>query len=688
MPTRGTAECPRLDRGEDFLRTRYLLVLAGIMACGSDPAPGTGVNPTEVASLAITATPAAIVTVGQTVQLSAKAYNATFDEIANAEITWISANDAIATVSATGLVTGVAEGVTNVTARAGTRSVDAEIVVNADYCQTPLNLQVGQVKVLSGPTAVSCVTIGATTGPSDFLFVTANAAPQQDNLGFYNVTLPQLVSASAARLSAEAAQAVLIAERDPRAVVERRAIEYRDAFEDGLRRAEANVVRSALASRSRPTSSRLSSELLVSPSVAVAAAPAIGDQVSYRVPNVKATKPCQSFTEVTGVVKAVGTKVVLVQDVKAPAGGFTPQDFTAIAQEFDNHIFPADTLWFGSPTDRDSDGMVTILFTPEVNELTPQGATGFTAGFFWGGDLFLKSEYPTSDPCPQTNEKEIFYMLVPDPNGTINGNARTTVTVRQGTRGVIAHELQHMINQSVRMFNQAVKSLETSWLNEAMSHMAEEAVGRRERNFDDNQPLGFADVNPNPQQQDDYNAFFRQNMARLRTWMFRPDTASPISAKARTELAPRGAGWLLVRYAADHYGGGNPRTFFRNLARGPEIDVANLLARAQNVQFDQLLSGFLVAVFDDDFGTPGIAPRYTIPSWKLRDLMTQYNGGAYPLAVTDLPTTISTQSLSGSGNYFRLTLDHAAPQTQFKMQQNSGSPVTFGGARVYVLRLQ
>src|SRR5262249_62155774 len=131
-----------------------------------------------------------------------------------------------------------------------------------------------------------------------------------------------------------------------------------------------------------------------------------------------------------------------------------------------------------------------------------------TAGFFWGGDLFKRNEYPASDPCPQSNEQEMFYLLVPDPQGTINGNQRTTVTVRQGTRGVIAHEFQHMINQGVRMFNPAVKNLETPWLNEAMSHFAEEAVGRAERGFGDMETLTFFSVNPNPSLQDDYNAFF------------------------------------------------------------------------------------------------------------------------------------------------------------------------------------
>ncbi len=253
-----------------------------------------------------------------------------------------------------------------------------------------------------------------------------------------------------------------------------------------------------------------------------------------------------------------------------------------------------------------ADGHITILYTPEVNKATPAGSSGFTAGFFWGGDLFKKSEYPTSNPCPATNEQEIFYLLTPDPNGNINNNVRTTITVRQGTRGVIAHEFQHMINQSVRMFNPAVDSLETPWLNEAMSHFAEEAVGRTIRGFGDQQSLSFDDVNPGAANGDDYNAFFRQNFAASgRGWCVRiPPRRS--RSRLRTQLAPRGAAWMLVRYAADQYSNGNPRAFFRHLATGPEVNISNLVARS-GTQFDDILSGYLVSAFADDYGIAGLA---------------------------------------------------------------------------------
>ena len=244
-----------------------------------------------------------------------------------------------------------------------------------------------------------------------------------------------------------------------------------------------------------------------------------------------------------------------------------------------------------------------------------------------------------------------------------------------------------MINQGIRLFDPVVQAAETPWLNEALSHMAEEMVGRALRGFGDFQNLTFADVNPNPQQMDDYNAFFRQNFARFRDWMFRPDTSSPISAKARDQLAPRGAGWMFLRYVTDHFSGGNARSFLRKLVAGPDVGLANVLQHAVNGQFDDMLSGFLVSQYADGLNVPNIPPRFTVLSWDVRSVMSGASSNVFPLLVKPLTSTITTQSLSGSGNYFRLVSTTPSPQTTYRMLAPNGSPVSFTGARVYVLRL-
>jgi hypothetical protein len=322
-----------------------------------------------------------------------------------------------------------------------------------------------------------------------------------------------------------------------------------------------------------------------------------------------------------------------------------------------------------------------------VNRATPANSTGFVAGFFWGGDLVKKSEYQQiGRSCPQTNEQEIFYLLVPDPAGTINNNPRSVNTVRQNTRGTIAHEFQHMINQGLRLLNPAVDSSETVWLNEALSHLAEEIVGRALRGYSDFENLSFSQVTAVSSA--DYDAFFRQNLLRLRPWMQRPDTASPISNKARNQLAPRGVGWMFLRYLTDHHSNNNARAYLRRLVAGPDIGIRNILQWSGGAQFDDMLRGFLVSMFTDELNVPNLAAPYTVRSWRVRDVMQSVNNNVFPLQVAALPATLTTQSLAGSGNYFRLTRNSASPATTFRMLSTSGGTVENAGARVYVVRLQ
>jgi hypothetical protein len=417
----------------------------------------------------------------------------------------------------------------------------------------------------------------------------------------------------------------------------------------------------------------------------LAAAVNVGDTITYRVPDVLAADLCTQFATVRAVVKAVGARAQIALDVNSPATGFTAADFTAIASEFDNVIYKTDTEWFGTPTDINKDGRITILYTPEVNKFTRKGSSSFIGGFFWGGDLFTQEDYAKATPpiqCPQTNAQEVFYLLTADPTG-IFSDPRSIALVRQTTRGTIAHEFQHMINQGIRQFNQNAVPFEVDWLNEGLSHFAEEAVGRAARGFGDFQSLSFADVRANT---DDYAAYFQQNLARFSTWLARPDTSSPISSRADQDLAPRGAAWALLRYTADQFAPGNARAFFRRLVAGPDSSLTNLVQKA-GVPFEQILSGWLIANHTDNLTVTGLNARYGYTSWNMRDAVAGAVGGTYPLRVQTPGALAATSAQSGSGTYFVATRAAGAPQATFRMLDPGGGNVSFAGARVYVVRL-
>jgi hypothetical protein len=546
---------------------------------------------------------------------------------------------------------------------------------------TPLQMPVGGVRVLSTTQLYGCMELAANASPSDYVFIAANANPSADVLApyrFSSATGDSVVyGAGGYTVMAAARQAPVddVARAlAPQNEVERRIRGFERSRLDRAvgtaflrQRAQLGAARAAAS-----TSARLTVSFLVN----------LGDTISLRAPNANTNDLCANFFTDRAVVKAVGTRAIILEDTlgngKRSGSDLTGTDFTAIAAEFDNVIYSTDSLHFGNPTDIDLNSRVMIFITPQVNKLTPRGSGGFVGGFFFIGDLFPPAG------CTGTNQAEIFYVLAPDPQQEF-GDVRSVTDVRQGSRGTIAHEFQHMINGGNRLKNGSPS--EATWLDEAMAHLAEDLVGRAVRGFSVTGNLTDADVRTNA---NDYQAFFFQNAARLREWMKRPDLQGATSSSADTSLATRGAAWSLLRYTADQYSGGNLPFFTRAMATGPQSSVANLTARA-GVPFDSLMAGWMVALYADDFPVAGLSAKYTYTSYNIRSYVGGTNAGVYPLVVNGIAAgsaTLSTQSKSGSGNYFRFQSTGVSPAGAFRLLDPAVlTPATFTGARVYVVRV-
>ena len=116
------------------------------VACGSDDTP-TG----TAAVVAVTVSaPNAAIFVGATSQLTATAKDASGNAVSGATVTWSSSSDAIATVSPSGLVTGVAPGTATITAtsngKTGTTSLTiASKTVSLTATMTPAGSATGSV---------------------------------------------------------------------------------------------------------------------------------------------------------------------------------------------------------------------------------------------------------------------------------------------------------------------------------------------------------------------------------------------------------------------------------------------------------------------------------------------------------------------------------------------------------------
>ncbi|MFC1660074.1 putative Ig domain-containing protein [Gemmatimonadota bacterium] len=108
---------------------RFILpfVLLTLVACGDSNGNGTGPDPNEVASVGISPANSTI-EVGQTIQLQAEARNAE-GTLVSASVSWSSGSPAVASVSGTGLVTGLGAGAAVITAGAGDKSGSATVLV-------------------------------------------------------------------------------------------------------------------------------------------------------------------------------------------------------------------------------------------------------------------------------------------------------------------------------------------------------------------------------------------------------------------------------------------------------------------------------------------------------------------------------------------------------------------------------
>jgi len=564
---------------------------------------------------------------------------------------------------------------------------------------TVVDLAVGGVRELSSSSTSGCIKIpAATSAPADYLVIAANTDSARDQIGNYVLKSDEGETVPANTIIP--GNDIIQASNNPIFGASKRDIgEMQAKFDWRLRTLERHELSLQSAQRSyraRQADPKLRYEL-------AAAIPAVGDKTNFKVP--AQTNPCTKFTTITAQVQYINDKVIIYQDVAAPAGGFTATDFQQIGYEFSNVIYQTDVSYFGNPSDLDNNYRIIILYTPEVNKLTPSGNPGsFVGGFFWAGDLFDPNLPANQGGCAQSNFGELFYVLSPDPTGSINGNVRSTQSVRQGTRGTIAHEFQHMINASERIRSPILQNFEQVWLDEALAHFAEDAVGRFVRGIGEAEDANFnRTLGGNS---DDFNAFFFQNFARLRSWMLITGSMSPISSLADTSLAVRGAAWSLVHYAADQYApGGDVKAFTQKLAGGPDSGVVNLtcIARVvhqactQNTSWDTMISGWMVANFADNNGIPGLSPLYTYKVYDMRNIETIVDAnitprnGVYPLKVNGITTPnfamSGLQARTGSGNYFFIARNAGAPARTFRFLNADGTTAaSFTGANWIVLR--
>lgn len=398
--------------------------------------------------------------------------------------------------------------------------------------------------------------------------------------------------------------------------------------------------------------------------------------------NAQTADGCETVLPVGARIAATSQRVNILHDIDNPAGGFTNAEYQVFADAFDQIIWPSNLENFGEPTDVDRSGKVNVLFTRRVNELTPVAANYVVGGFYYVRDLFPRRENSAFQGCPTSNEGEILYMLAPDPGGAVNGHVRSKDYIRESALATLAHEFQHLINAGRRLYVVKITSIdefETVWLDEGLSHIAEELAFYRATGLGPRQDLNRAQVASPSARLDAFYEYGDQNFGRLGEYYRAPSSNSPIAND--DALATRGATWQFLRYAADRRGG-TERDLWQALVNTKEQGVVNLNAQMGGNALNWMRD-WSISVYADN-RVPGIAGVYNQPSWNYHDMLSSprySSGGQSPLDVRQLANgaQLPLSLRAGSGAYVRFGV---APGTRAELRTTSGGGTVEGSCTV------
>jgi len=400
-----------------------------------------------------------------------------------------------------------------------------------------------------------------------------------------------------------------------------------------------------------------------------AAPPTVGTKRTFKVCS---SPTCQATKNVAATALFVGTHAAIFVDDSAPAGGFTSADLAEIGSQFDTVLYPIDTDRFGPESDLDGNGVVIVLLTKQINALVPKPGcnTAFITGFFYPGDI-------APGFATQYNNGEVFYGMVPDPVGTVSCSYSTNY-VKRVIPVTFIHEFQHMIS-----FNQHVLvrggNDEVLWLNEAMSHLAEELGG-----------LHYDSLNIDTTA----SRFVIADLYNAGLFLADPEAVTVVAETGTGGLEERGADWLLVRYLVDRFGPYTSRALEQTvLTGGPNVTAAT------GVAFETLLGQWLLALYVSDLPGFSAPPELRYTSWHFRATFASLNAQDpqdFPFPFPLRPDSGNGQSAgfsgtlsAGSGAYLRVTQGTSSPAFALTFRgPNGGALPASGKPQLAIVRVR
>lgn len=229
-----------------------------------------------------------------------------------------------------------------------------------------------------------------------------------------------------------------------------------------------------------------------------------------------------NYRAIPATLRALGERVQ-VYVAHPDLNHVTDDTLQDVVRTFDKHIYPTLATLAGPAADVDNDGRLCILFTSETGRIAASAdrVDGFTRG----------ADFDTTLPPPLSNHRDLICL-----------NAR--LQAGPHLRTVLAHEYAHTIIFSRKVID-ARASEEEAWLDEALAHLAEDALAFSRSNIDHrvlaflNEPERYALLI------DDY---FTRSLFRSH--------------------GHRGCGYSFLRWCADQYGPALMPALITSPARG------------------------------------------------------------------------------------------------------------------------
>ena len=314
--------------------------------------------------------------------------------------------------------------------------------------------------------------------------------------------------------------------------------------------------------------------------------------------------------------------------------------------------------------------MVIILLTPKVNKLNTSCTTSVIAGFFLGFDLTNQAG---------SNNGEVFYSMVPDPTNPACAIPKDFAS--QLLPVTFIHEFQHMISFNQHVLLHGSGFTEDTWLNEGLSHFAEELGGRQI----DNSACTNSSCLDQYVRGDIFNAY---------DYLSDPEGNYLIEPGTSTgTLAERGANWLFIRWMVDQFAADTVlgTAFTRQLVMTADHGVTNVENRT-GVTLPILIPQWQIANYiegDTNFVQTPATSRFRYKTWDFRRIFTLNPANfpqPYPLLSPVMTTGINRSGTLLAGSGVHLIVRRVAGDTSANLRLTTGNAAAL--ARFGVVRLQ